>query len=283
MENLFLDERHILGKGAFGIVYKGILTKPDGPTVVAIKTVVNTVDVSYFKVLLSELRVMTNLGVHPNIVNLVGAVTSNIENRKLWMVMEFCELGNVSSYVTFSNGDEKVTSVLYSDLLKWSIQTASGMEFLGEKRIIHGDLSARNLLLTGTKDIKVSDFGLSRQLVYNSSLYVKKSDGPIPWKWMAPEALSDMNFSTSSDVYAFGITLWELFSYGEIPFSEWNYGKEFLDRLKCGDLFPEEPTIGGKDVYQVMMQCWKLDRRLRLSFTELKSIFLKMYNDEIRI
>lgn len=84
MENLFLDERHILGKGAFGIVYKGILTKPDGPTVVAIKTVVNTVDVSYFKVLLSELRVMTNLGVHPNIVNLVGAVTSNIENSECY-------------------------------------------------------------------------------------------------------------------------------------------------------------------------------------------------------
>lgn len=117
--------------------------------------------------------------------------------------MEFCELGCLLKYLQREQQEGPRTT---EELGQWSQEIASGMEFLAEKKVVHADLAARNILLSSSKIAKVSDFGVSRKL-YNYSQYVKKQQEPLAWRWMAPESLNRMEFTEKSDVWAFGITL----------------------------------------------------------------------------
>ncbi|XP_043233883.1 vascular endothelial growth factor receptor 1-like isoform X2 [Amphibalanus amphitrite] len=153
------------------------------------------------------------------------------------------------------------------DLLRWSYQVARGMEYLASRKLLHGDLAARNILLAENNIVKISDFGLSRD-IYKTRDYRKKGKGLLPVKWMAIESIQESIFSTQSDVWAFGVVMWEFFSLGASPYPGMEYDVNFVRRLRDGYRM-ERPKFAPQAAYKLMLETWKESPGDRPSFTEL--------------
>ncbi|CAG7721036.1 unnamed protein product [Allacma fusca] len=285
----------ILGSGAYGKVVKGHYGVMDA----AIKTLKPCCDVTYLKALLSELKIMSFVGRHPNIVNLLGACTQNIRKKEIFIILEFCERGDMvsllrknrnifinyfesesihaqrTSIVEYQNKSVKKLSTM--DLLRWCVEIARGMEFLSNKNVIHGDLAGRNILITECLNAKVSDFGLAKQL-FDYSTYVQKVNVPLPLRWMAYESLKDLQFSVQSDIWSYGVVLWEIFSLGETPYPgmEWGFEswKEIFDGMRN-----DKPCYASDAVYAIMYGCWNLDPQKRPGFKTLWKSILDYSNE----
>ncbi|KAF2365176.1 Immunoglobulin [Trinorchestia longiramus] len=165
-----------------------------------------------------------------------------------------------------------------TELLCWSWQVAQGMDYLTKRKVLHGDLAARNLLLADGNVIKISDFGLSRD-IYKQN-YLKQSDDLLPIKWMSIEAIKDRCFSVESDVWAYGITLWELFSLGMAPYPGVDVNPQFLKSLEEG-MRSEQPKFSNKKIYEIMCDCWHEDPELRPSFASIMSRLRPMIPREV--
>ncbi|XP_071342988.1 vascular endothelial growth factor receptor 2 isoform X2 [Trachinotus anak] len=153
------------------------------------------------------------------------------------------------------------------DLISYSFQVAKGMEFLSSRKCIHRDLAARNILLSENNVVKICDFGLARD-VYKDPDYVRKGDARLPLKWMAPETIFDRVYTTQSDVWSFGVLLWEIFSLGASPYPGVCIDESFCRRLKEGTRM-RPPEYATTEIYQTMLDCW-LDRPTdRPTFAEL--------------
>ncbi|CAK6956104.1 vascular endothelial growth factor receptor 2 [Scomber scombrus] len=153
------------------------------------------------------------------------------------------------------------------DLICYSFQVAKGMEFLSSRKCIHRDLAARNILLSENNVVKICDFGLARD-VYKDPDYVRKGDARLPLKWMAPETIFDRVYTTQSDVWSFGVLLWEIFSLGASPYPGVCIDESFCRRLKEGTRM-RPPEYATNEIYQTMLDCW-LDRPTdRPTFAEL--------------
>ncbi|XP_059845200.1 vascular endothelial growth factor receptor 2 isoform X1 [Hypanus sabinus] len=153
------------------------------------------------------------------------------------------------------------------DLISYSFQTARGMEFLASRKCIHRDLAARNVLLSENNVVKICDFGLARD-VYKDPDYVRKGDALLPLKWMAPETIFDKIYTTQSDVWSFGILLWEIFSLGASPYPGVQIDEEFCQRLKEGTRM-RCPQYATTEIYHTMLDCWHGDYKMRPIFSEL--------------
>lgn len=153
------------------------------------------------------------------------------------------------------------------DLICYSFQVGKGMEFLASRKCIHRDLAARNILLSENNVVKICDFGLARD-VYKDPDYVRKGDARLPLKWMAPEAIFDKVYTTQSDVWSFGVLMWEIFSLGASPYPGLHIDEEFCCRLKEGTRM-KAPEYSSSEIYQTMLDCWHGEPSQRPSFTEL--------------
>ncbi|XP_060755794.1 vascular endothelial growth factor receptor 1 isoform X1 [Neoarius graeffei] len=153
------------------------------------------------------------------------------------------------------------------DLISYSFQVARGMEFLASRKCIHRDLAARNILLSDNNVVKICDFGLARDL-YKDPDYVRKGDARLPLKWMSPESIFDKVFTTQSDVWSYGVLLWEIFSLGASPYPGLNIDEEFCHRLKQGTRM-RAPEYSTPEIYTTMLECWERNPSDRPTFTEL--------------
>ncbi|KAJ8015680.1 hypothetical protein DPEC_G00028620 [Dallia pectoralis] len=153
------------------------------------------------------------------------------------------------------------------DLICYTFQVAKGMEFLSARKCIHRDLAARNILLSDNNVVKICDFGLARD-IHKDPDYVRKGDARLPLKWMAPEAIFDKIYTTQSDVWSFGVLMWEIFSLGASPYPGLHIDEEFCCRLKEGTRM-SAPEYSSSEIYQTMLDCWQGESGERPAFTDL--------------
>ncbi|XP_042865529.1 epidermal growth factor receptor-like isoform X2 [Penaeus japonicus] len=258
----------ILGYGAFGTVYKGVWV-PEGENVkipVAIKVLREGTGTNVNKEILEEAYIMASVD-HPNLLQLLAVCMTT----QIMLVTQLMPLGCLLDYVR--NNKDKVGS---KPLLNWCTQIARGMAYLEDRRLVHRDLAARNVLVQTPNCVKITDFGLAKLLDYNEEEY-KAAGGKMPIKWLALECIQHRIFTHKSDVWAFGVTVWEILTYGGRPYEDIP-AREVPDLLEKGERLPQ-PAICTIDVYMLMIRCWMLDAESRPSFRELAEEFAKMARD----
>ena len=283
----------ILAGGNFGTVSRGTANDPTNPEQrikVAVKTVNNPLDLSQLYALMCEIKVLDKLDQHLNLVNMVGACTTDFRDGRLWLVLEFCPLGDMKRFLLKNkatirqnlSGQAPINELNDRLFIKWAHGISKGMEYLSSMRIMHGDLAARNILIGvhGSTDesyvSKITDFGLSRAF-YDKTSYVKQERDQIPWKWMDIHFLETGIFTMTSDVWSFGIVLWEMLSLGKLPYAG-TTAKETIDNLNAGFRLPVPDEIHQVKSLVTLYQdatkwCWQFDPKQRWTFTELVEYF----------
>ncbi|XP_046748827.1 mast/stem cell growth factor receptor Kit-like [Diprion similis] len=176
--------------------------------------------------------------------------------------------------------DQNLNPVCTRDLLSWAWQVSRGMEYLSSRNVLHGDLAARNILLADDNVVKICDFGLAKNM-YNDKNYTKKEDCLLPVKWMAIESIRDRIFSTQSDVWSFGIVLWEFFTLARTPYPSMG-AKEQYDQLTDGYRM-EKPEYATEEIYDIILNCWKEKPNLRPSFSELVENIGTLLDEDLKI
>ena len=197
---------------------------------------------------------------HNNVLPLIGL--SFKKNGEPLVIIPFMQNGELLSYLCNEQNDLRV-----SHLLRFGLDVAKGMQYLSTKKFVHRDLAARNCLLDENLTVKIADFGLSRDVYQNDYYKPGNRSGQIPIKWMAPESIRGERQSYKSDVWSFGVLLWEIMTRGMIPYAAVN-NYEILSHIESGNRL-EKPAACPLSVYQLMQQCWQVERHLRPSFRDV--------------
>uniref|UniRef100_A0A3Q1BUK7 Tyrosine-protein kinase SYK n=2 Tax=Amphiprion ocellaris TaxID=80972 RepID=A0A3Q1BUK7_AMPOC len=256
-DQLFLEDGE-LGSGNFGTVMKGIYKMKKTEKPVAVKILKNDDNnPSVREEMLREANVMQQLD-NPYIVRMIGIC----EAENLMLVMELAELGPLNKFLQ----KHKQTSI--KNITELAHQVSMGMKYLEEHNFVHRDLAARNVLLVTQHYAKISDFGLSKAVAEEQNYYKAKGHGKWPVKWYAPECINYFKFSSKSDVWSFGVLLWEAFSYGQKPYKGMK-GNDVMQMIESGNRM-ESPVNCPPEMYDLMRTCWtyKADERPGFSVVE---------------
>uniref|UniRef100_A0A672LR87 receptor protein-tyrosine kinase n=1 Tax=Sinocyclocheilus grahami TaxID=75366 RepID=A0A672LR87_SINGR len=258
----------VIGAGEFGEVCSGNLRLPGKREIlVAIKTLKSGYTDKQRRDFLSEASIMGQFD-HPNIIHLEGVVT---KSTPVMIITEFMENGSLDSFLRQNDGQFTVIQLV--GMLRG---IASGMKYLCDMNYVHRDLAARNILVNSNLVCKVSDFGLSRFLEDDTSdpTYTSALGGKIPIRWTAPEAIQYRKFTSSSDVWSYGIVMWEVMSYGERPY--WDMSNQDVINAIEQDYRLPPPMDCPNTLHQLMLDCWQKDRNNRPKFNQIVNTLDKM-------
>ncbi|XP_039949267.1 tyrosine-protein kinase transmembrane receptor Ror [Bactrocera neohumeralis] len=269
----FVEE---LGEGAFGKVYKGQLTQMNGEKIfVAVKALKENASLKTQQDFRREIELISDLK-HDNIVCILGVV---LNKEPYCMLFEYMSNGDLHEFL-IANSPSENKSLTQLEFLKISLQISEGMEYLSSHHYVHRDLAARNCLVGDKLTVKISDFGLSRD-IYSSDYYRVQSKSLLPVRWMPSESILYGKFTTESDVWSFGVVLWEIYSYGMQPY----YGhsnQEVINLVRSRQLLscPEAcPTA----VYSLMIECWHEQSVRRPSFSEIAHRLKVWYQGQVKL
>nr|XP_054374877.1 focal adhesion kinase 1 isoform X12 [Pongo abelii] len=256
-----------IGEGQFGDVHQGVYMSPENPALaVAIKTCKNCTSDSVREKFLQEALTMRQFD-HPHIVKLIGVITEN----PVWIIMELCTLGELRSFLQV-----RKYSLDLASLILYAYQLSTALAYLESKRFVHRDIAARNVLVSSNDCVKLGDFGLSRYM--EDSTYYKASKGKLPIKWMAPESINFRRFTSASDVWMFGVCMWEILMHGVKPFQGVK-NNDVIGRIENGERLPMPPNCP-PTLYSLMTKCWAYDPSRRPRFTELKAQLSTILEEE---
>lgn len=302
-EDLRVDA--LIGLGAFGMVYvghwsQGTKAKPESTqsqpakqsTLVAVKMLKDGSTEEDLRCFLKEIEVMKNIfACHINVIGFIGCCT---QNGQLQMVVEFARYGNLRDFLkdrrnlppvsppgfepttlrpgvgSSSAADDVISRRCqppHEMLVSFAFQAARGLEYLASKNVIHRDVACRNVLLADDLVVKIADFGLTRILDPDLAYYRRHTADLLPIRWMSPESLADNKYSMKSDVWSFGVLLWEIFSLADVPYESVPV-ENLLSILKNGSRL-QKPNLATTDVYRTMVDCWQHLPQDRPTFTEL--------------
>ncbi|XP_034283435.1 tyrosine-protein kinase Mer [Pantherophis guttatus] len=260
----------ILGEGEFGSVMEGSLSNPDGTTQkVAVKTMkLDSFSQREIEEFLREAACMKDFD-HPNVIKLLGVCIepSSQQIPKPMVILPFMKYGDLHSFLLRLRLGVGSQYVPLQILLKFMIHIALGMEYLSSKHFLHRDLAARNCMLRDDMTVCVADFGLSKK-IYSGDYYRQGRIAKMPVKWIAIESLADRVYTTKSDVWAFGVTMWEIATRGMTPYPGVQ-NHEIYDYLLHGHRL-KQPEGCLDDLYEIMYSCWRADPVDRPTFSELK-------------
>ncbi|XP_030888534.1 ephrin type-B receptor 2 isoform X1 [Leptonychotes weddellii] len=258
----------VIGAGEFGEVCSGHLKLPGKREIfVAIKTLKSGYTEKQRRDFLSEASIMGQFD-HPNVIHLEGVVT---KSTPVMIITEFMENGSLDSFLRQNDGQFTVIQLV--GMLRG---IAAGMKYLADMNYVHRDLAARNILVNSNLVCKVSDFGLSRFLEDDTSdpTYTSALGGKIPIRWTAPEAIQYRKFTSASDVWSYGIVMWEVMSYGERPY--WDMTNQDVINAIEQDYRLPPPMDCPSALHQLMLDCWQKDRNHRPKFGQIVNTLDKM-------
>jgi len=293
------SESNSIGKGNYGVVYKGEYRKKVNDIITIIKVAVKTSSLesdAQRNRFLQEASTMKKIKCH-HVISLVGVVSKGIP---VLVLMEMCENGDLKSYLRRhrpkddqeslvitaednnqnrslknngnNNGSGKEQRITFEQILRWAIEIADGMAYLSENRFVHRDLASRNCLLSADLTAKVGDFGMAKD-VYPNNYYKKCTATELPVRWCSPESLRDGVSTTKSDVWSYGIVLYEMITLGSQPYQGLTNDQviQFLIN-KNGRL--EMPENGPRNLYNIMEECWKSKPEDRPAFVKIIPMIL---------
>ncbi|XP_077402898.1 macrophage colony-stimulating factor 1 receptor 2 isoform X2 [Vanacampus margaritifer] len=309
----------VLGSGAFGKVVEATaygLGSQDELRV-AVKMLKPSAHSEEREALMCELKILSHLGYHDNIVNLLGACT---HGGPMLMITEYCFHGDLLNFLRahahhlvaamlnpepaehdtkYSNlrlrsdsgisccseyqemqpmlshsGFERSARLSMSDLMRFSYQVAQGLDFLSTQNCIHRDVAARNVLLTDRHVAKICDFGLARD-IRNDDSYIVQGNARLPVKWMSPESIFQCVYTVQSDVWSYGVLLWEIFSLGKSPYPNVAVDTKFYKMIKDG-CHMDRPDFAPPQMYQLMTSCWSLEPTDRPTFKMISRLMERL-------
>ncbi|KAI6657687.1 hypothetical protein LOD99_431 [Oopsacas minuta] len=267
-EDIEIGEK--FASGQFGVVYRGKYSTGKGDIPVAIKTLKETVGTNKDTKMdfMREAAILTQFH-HPYVLRLIGILTT----QEPWMMVTELlktELRQLLLQIRPTASSDKLN--IQNLLLKFSQEIAAGMEHLADKKFIHRDLAARNVLVAKDLSVRVADFGMSRGIDCDNDYYTSSGGGRVPLRWTAPEALFYNKFSEKSDVWSFGMTLYEIWSLGDKPWEGCN-NEEVIQALTNGDTL-SQPVRCPEKMYQIMLETWRQDPKMRPTFRQISKCSL---------
>ncbi|PSN57364.1 hypothetical protein C0J52_02892 [Blattella germanica] len=257
----------IIGEGQFGDVHKGTFKGRDNQSIpVAVKTCKADADLATAEKFLEEAYIMQQFD-HPHIIKLIGVCSES----PIWIVMELARLGEMRAYLQSNKHRLDLAT-----LLLYTFQLSTALSYLESKKFVHRDIAARNVLVSAHNCVKLADFGLSRWVEDQS--YYKASKGKLPIKWMSPESINFRRFTTASDVWMFGVCMWEILMLGVKPFQGVK-NNDVIGKIENGERLAL-PANCPPRLYSLMSQCWAYEPSKRPSFKDIREVLNEILLEE---